>query len=243
MKGADQETIDQIVKLSIRYGIVTPYTSYLVTEPMPLGAENQKRLADDAFKDMQAAPSAPASGAGAVQRSAEQGALSQAQQAPALSQEASQNIVMLGARTFVLSQGVWTDTAYDPQKMKTVKIGFLSPEYFKMAQGRSDAAAALALGEKVIVVIDGTAYETTQDSGTVPAMTPESRTATPPVVSATRAPTVRPVASATPQPATQPGGTNPPADEPMALGFGIGIIAAAAALAAVVWMIFGRKRS
>jgi len=36
LKGPDQETIDQIVKLSIRYGIVTPYTSYLVTETAPL---------------------------------------------------------------------------------------------------------------------------------------------------------------------------------------------------------------
>jgi Ca-activated chloride channel family protein len=43
LEGADQETIDQIVKLSIRYGIVTPYTSYLVTEQQPLGAGGQKR--------------------------------------------------------------------------------------------------------------------------------------------------------------------------------------------------------
>ena len=44
LHGPDQETIDQIVKLSIRYGIVTPYTSYLVTEDMALGAEAQKQI-------------------------------------------------------------------------------------------------------------------------------------------------------------------------------------------------------
>ena len=31
--GAEQELIDEIVDLSLRYGIVTPYTSYLVLEP------------------------------------------------------------------------------------------------------------------------------------------------------------------------------------------------------------------
>ena len=31
--GADEEVIDAIVDLSLRYGIVTPYTSYLVEEP------------------------------------------------------------------------------------------------------------------------------------------------------------------------------------------------------------------
>lgn len=37
LKGVDRETIEQIVRLSIRYGIVTPYTSYLVSEQQPIG--------------------------------------------------------------------------------------------------------------------------------------------------------------------------------------------------------------
>ena len=32
-RGPQQELIDEIVDLSLRYGIVTPYTSYLVLEP------------------------------------------------------------------------------------------------------------------------------------------------------------------------------------------------------------------
>ena len=47
LHGPDQETVDQIVRLSIRYGIVTPYTSYLVTEPAALGAAEQDRIAQD----------------------------------------------------------------------------------------------------------------------------------------------------------------------------------------------------
>jgi Ca-activated chloride channel family protein len=171
LKGTDKETIDQIVKLSIRYGIVTPYTSYLVTEPMPLGAANQERVANDAYKSAQSAPTAAASGRGAVDRSAEQGALSQAQQAAPLPQQtgAGQNTILtVGARTFVLNQEVWTDTAYDPQKMPTIQVAFLSPDYFRLSQSRTDVAAALALGSRVIVVVDGSAYEVIPENGVVP---------------------------------------------------------------------------
>jgi Ca-activated chloride channel family protein len=76
--GPDQETIDQIVRLSIRYGIVTPYTSYLVTEPMPLGAAEQERIANEQFDEMEAMPSPPTFGQEAVEKAAEQGSLADA---------------------------------------------------------------------------------------------------------------------------------------------------------------------
>jgi Ca-activated chloride channel homolog len=187
LKGADQETIDQIVKLSVRYGIVTPYTSYLVTETNLLGAQNQQKVAQDALRAAQA-PQA-ASGQGAVEKSAGQSALSQAQQAPALSEEASQSVVALGARTFVLTNGMWTDTAYDANQQQTRKVEFLSEDYFKLGESRADVAAALALGSRVIVLVDGTAYEV--NSMNAPQVTSM-------VAQATQAPAVR---TATPTPA------------------------------------------
>jgi Ca-activated chloride channel family protein len=53
LSGANQEIIDPIVRLSIRYGIVTPYTSYLVTKPLPLGAAEQERIAAEEYKQLQ----------------------------------------------------------------------------------------------------------------------------------------------------------------------------------------------
>ncbi len=187
LKGADQETIDQIVRLSIRYGIVTPYTSYLVTEAMPLGAENQERVAQDAYRAAQAAPQV-ASGAGAVQKAAEQGALSQAQQAPSLPEDGEQTLATVGSRTFVLSDGIWMDTAYDPQKMQTQKVAFLSNDYFRLAAERPDVSAALALGAKIIVMVDGKAYEISEASAaSVTPVLPETLTplAVTPVVQVT----------------------------------------------------------
>ncbi len=158
LNGPDPESIDQIVRLSIRYGIVTPYTSYLVTEEAPLGAASQRDLADQSFQQLQAMPT-QASGAGAVNKAAEEGALSAAAAAPAISEEVGQTVKLAGSRTFVLKDGIWYDTAFDPVLMKPAPIPFLSTEYFALADSRADVAAALALGQKVVVVVDGNAYE------------------------------------------------------------------------------------
>jgi Ca-activated chloride channel homolog len=164
LKGNNQELIDQVVRISIRYGIVTPYTSYLVTEPMPLGVENQRDLAEEVYAEMEAAPMAPSHGQAAVEKAADEGAMSQADVAPSVSSgdmldEAADQVRTVGAKTFVRSGSMWLDTAYDPQTMETQKVSFLSEEYFALAASRPEAGAALALGERVIVVIDGMAYE------------------------------------------------------------------------------------
>jgi Ca-activated chloride channel homolog len=176
LQGPDQETIDQIVRISIRYGIVTPYTSYLVTEEAPLGAENQERLAMDTFRELQAAPSAPVFGQAAVEKAAGEGALSQADQAFVFEQtgDQRQSVRILGARTFVLSDEAWIDTAYDPDSMQTQKVAFLSSDYFALANSRQDVGAALAQAERVIVVVDGRAYEiVNEDDATAPLILPE----------------------------------------------------------------------
>ena len=173
LQGPDQETIQQIVHLSILYGIVTPYTSYLVTEPMPLGAANQSRLAQGTYNNMMTAPSAPVSGQAAVNKAAGEGALSQAQVPAPLEDTSAQSIKSVDARTFVLTDNIWTDTAYDPNTMKTQKVAFLSTDYFSLAESRPDVAAALALGEQVIVVVNGQAYEVVaQGSNTQPLVLP-----------------------------------------------------------------------
>lgn len=159
LHGPDEETIDQIVKISIRYGIVTPYTSYLVTEEMPLGAVEQERIANEQFSQMQIAPAAPSSGEEAVQKAAEQGGMSAADSAATPSGEAADVVKIIGSSTFVLNRGIWIDTAYDPETMHTVKVSFLSDDYFSLIGAHPDLAAAFALGQKVIALSEGKVYE------------------------------------------------------------------------------------
>lgn len=180
LSGPDQETIDQIVKLSIRYGIVTPYTSYLVTENMPLGAAEQQRIANEQYSQMATAPAAPAYGATAVQKASDQGAMAGAESAAAPSAEVADLVKIVSARTFVLSEGVWMDTAFDPDTMQTTKVAFLSDDYFVLANSRPELAAAFALGSRVIALADGVAYEVVDsDTSTGPIQIPPTLTPEP----------------------------------------------------------------
>jgi Ca-activated chloride channel family protein len=201
LKGPDQETIDQIVKLSVRYGIVTPYTSYLVTEPMPLGAAAQEKIAGDAFNNAKASPPA-ASGQDAFNRAAQEGQLQSAEVAPGSVQNEQAMVRAVGQRTFLLSGGTWMDTSFDPQKMQAEVVPFLSQAYFQLAQSRPDVGAALALGEKVIVVVDGKAYQV-GPAGEVQTPEPGQATLTPVVQHPTVAPGIKPTQTVVER--TQPG--------------------------------------
>jgi Ca-activated chloride channel family protein len=172
LQGADQEIIDQIVKLSIRYGIVTPYTSYLVTEPLLLGAAEQDRIANEAFSQMQSMATAPASGQAAVEKAVDQGSLAGAQAPAAVEASAANQVRIVGAQTFVLQDGTWVDTSYDPQTMQAgtgrlVKVAFLSDDYFALLQARPGLADAFALGPQVIALSDGVAYQVVDDGQSV----------------------------------------------------------------------------
>ena len=68
-------------------------------------------------------------------------------------------IQTVNGKTFILQSGVWTDTTFEPDTMDTVEIVFLSDEYFDLLLDMPELGAYLALGEQVIVVVDGTAYE------------------------------------------------------------------------------------
>jgi len=158
LQGPEEELVDQIVKLSILYGIVTPYTSYLVTEPMALGREAQESIANDAYEKMLTTPTM-VSGEAAVERAAAESSISDAEVPMALSGAAADVVRLAGARTFRLVDGIWIDTAFDPDTMTTAKVPFLSDDYFSLADARSDLANAFALGSRVIAFAGGVAYE------------------------------------------------------------------------------------
>ncbi|MBN1668892.1 MAG: VWA domain-containing protein, partial [Anaerolineales bacterium] len=159
LQGPEQELIDQIVAISIRYGIVTPYTSYLVTEDLPLGAAEQERLAEETYQELLIAPAAPAYGAEAVEKSVAQDALAEAGSLPVSSAGTTERVKVAGGQAFVLSDGVWVTTAFDPQAMQTVPVAFLSDDYFALSAADPALAAAFALGPRVIAFSNGVAYE------------------------------------------------------------------------------------
>ena len=65
----------------------------------------------------------------------------------------------MGAKTFVLHEGVWTDTTFDEDKMEPVPVSFGSDDYFALVAARPEWGKYFALGDHVIVVLEGKAYE------------------------------------------------------------------------------------
>jgi Ca-activated chloride channel family protein len=164
LKGLDQEIVDQIVHLSIRYGIITPYTSYLVTEPLPIGAEEHERIITEEFNQLEALELAPSFGRQAVERAEGQGSLANVDSAVSAPVEAYEKVRVVGSHTFIYIDGVWTDTAFDPAEMESVKLSFLSDDYFKLAESSPELADAFSLGSGIIVVSGGVAYQVIEEA-------------------------------------------------------------------------------
>jgi Ca-activated chloride channel family protein len=157
LQGAEEELIDQIVRLSIRYGIITEYTSFLVTEPEVFGNTAQESIIEGEYeRALEAAPSV--SGMDAVERAAEESKISGAE-VPVGPSELTNAVKIAGSNTYKFSSGVWVDTRYDPETMFTQKVPFLSEDYFKLVNSSEDLASAFALGERVIAISGGIAYE------------------------------------------------------------------------------------
>jgi len=194
LKGPDKETIDQIVRLSIRYGIVTPYTSYLVTEDRLLGESEQERIASQQYDHMMTVPAPSVSGEGAVQKAVDQGALEEAEVPVSPEQQTLGKVRVKGSTTFVYDGEKWVDTDFDPENMRTIKVAFLSEEYFALANSRFELASAFALGQAVVVVSERVAYEVVPEGTSTnpiivfPINTPESD-----VKISNRAPRVDPI--------------------------------------------------
>jgi Ca-activated chloride channel family protein len=187
LHGESQELVDEIVKLSIRYGIITPYTSFLVEEPnMALSPEGRDEIARETYRSMATAVPAPAAGAAAVEKAVEQAQL-EAAEAPAAPSEAyAQQVQVVGDRAFVLRpvpglrDGVWTDTTFDPDRMSTVKLPFGSDAFFAFLSDHPQAGRYFAIGERVIVMVDGVAYETVAPDAQSPISNLQSQATTSP---------------------------------------------------------------
>jgi Ca-activated chloride channel family protein len=172
-----QEQIATVRDLGLRFGIVTPYTSSFVPQPAA-AAPTATGVRGPAAQ----APPPPTTGAAGVSAAATAAALAAATPAPPPPPPATRaptvaptrapsaagtsvptntpQVQTVGDKSFVLHNGVWVDTTYQAGT-ETVKIPFASDEYFQLLADMPGLAPYLAIGERVIVVFDGTAYEIT----------------------------------------------------------------------------------
>ena len=197
LHGESTELVNEIVDLAVRYGIMTPYTSFLVNEDVDILSEEGREETARRESEVWRAP-APASGAQAVEKAQEQNELAGADTASGGT--VHEQVKQVGDRAFVYRDGVWTDTTFDPTKMTPVKVSFGSDVYFDLLAAHPEWGRYFAVGQYVIVVLDGTAYQVVpqgegQDSITIPP------TATPTAIAGQR-PTPTP---ASPSSSSSPG--------------------------------------
>jgi Ca-activated chloride channel family protein len=214
LHGEKPELKDEIVTLGKKFGIVTPYTSYLVVEDTPIeraarpdlpppppprqpwaaaaprpeeakgsgGAFDRSRNApaaspapsvagssalpaddSESYDQAFAKPSGPRGGAdkAPAKKLDEAGGKDGIAASKALRQmkeEASGNrtsepVRVVSGRTFLYRAGGWIDTEALSGTPKQLKVKYLSDAYFGLLKARPDLKAALALSDRLVIVV------------------------------------------------------------------------------------------
>ncbi|MEP6923958.1 MAG: VIT and VWA domain-containing protein [Pyrinomonadaceae bacterium] len=177
--GEQKELRDEIVELGTRYGIVTPYTSYLATdgserrEDLPRGTTFSSVLRSGATprdKNKSAAPRPTPkveaqSGADAVMLSKQQNA--QQANVMATAKEDDESVYLsanvarnVGTKTFYnQTNNIWQDAEFKQESnLPEVTVKFASEDYFNLLKQEKELAQYFALGEEVVVVFKGKVY-------------------------------------------------------------------------------------
>ncbi len=142
LHGEDLELVDEIVYLSKRYGIITPYTSFLIVEdepPAPLVEESGLRAESGA--DAVAASEDLSSYAGAANTTEVQ----------------SQEVRYVGEKTFYRRDGFWRDAAFE-EDVAASAYRYGSEAYFDLAAARPELGRYLALGRDLLFASGGVQY-------------------------------------------------------------------------------------
>ncbi|MFN0110915.1 MAG: VIT domain-containing protein [Blastocatellia bacterium] len=183
--GESKELRDEVVQLGTRYGIVTPYTSYLVLEPgmnvsdrtvvrsQTVQVNGQDRSSRPPAKtnspnavltpSLALPPPPPLGAAGqeAVKTSKQKEELKKADVIADSANLPNQNTMRKASgKLFYLRDGVWTDSEFKAEdKLPVVALKFASNEYFDLVGKESKLADCFALGQSVIVVWSGKVYK------------------------------------------------------------------------------------
>jgi Ca-activated chloride channel homolog len=180
--GDQPELRNEIVDLGTKYGIVTPYTSYLATD----GSENNldttsssmgntmsqrqiSRLPAGGNSPMRPKPTPrPSSGASAVKDSKKAREKSEAITLDGADTDdeviaIAKTVRKVGVKTFYLENGVWIDSEFNEKSERAeTEIKAFSDEYFALVKADKDIAQYLALGEQVVIVWKGKVYRITK---------------------------------------------------------------------------------
>ncbi|MEK6324175.1 MAG: VIT domain-containing protein [Acidobacteriota bacterium] len=176
LNGENRELKDEIIQLGTRYGIVTPYTSFLVTEDMKdIGRRilpmEQRRALDSMSRG-------PGSGGGigtgsgrgrteqvtvtgesAVVYSKTEKKMKESDRVESPESYLT-SIRTVGDKTFQLKGEEWVDTQLkESSTLPKIEVQFASEEFFNLIAKEPKLAEFFSLGKKVVVVFKGKVYK------------------------------------------------------------------------------------
>ncbi len=170
LHGEDRELVVEVTRLARQYGIVTPYTSYLIVEDEKV-RRDRGDLAESDMTLGRGVAAAPAmarqqreefaglrdkSGLGSVRASSELQKLNQAQELsetrPADDRLPGRQRQMRTVRglAYYWNDGTWVDARIQGAlQLPVTRLAFASADYFDLLKKRPELAAVLALGRNV----------------------------------------------------------------------------------------------
>jgi Ca-activated chloride channel family protein len=181
--GEQKELRDEIIDLGTRYGIVTPYTSYLALEPenqvglstltpgaTPTPQDRRQRgfmggtLRANAntgagTADANAPPASVAADTGFVAVQESKRVREQQEVAKLKDDTRTDAVQRIHGKTFYLIDDVWTDSEFKKESnLPEMAVTFGSEEYFALLKKYPKLANYLSLGERVVAVFEGRVY-------------------------------------------------------------------------------------
>ena len=149
LHGPEKELENEVRNLGLKYGIVTPYTSFLVTE------KERQTIAAAAPAAQEALEARKMTGAGAVKLSQATQQFKAQEQAPEV---LSELIRYKEDKTFYLKDGFWVDSVYE-EGNPVEEIRFNSEAYFRLLGEKPGLARYLSVAENLIVTFEGKNYK------------------------------------------------------------------------------------
>jgi Ca-activated chloride channel homolog len=176
LHGHNKELEDEIVSLGKRYGIMTPYTSFLVVEDNKPETRDRVVMMRQSFEgakagraavsfsrnlagEMMADAAAPA-GAPVMLGFGMGGGGNDGTAYVPVQRDARERMRKVADKTFYLdAEGCYVDSAFEEcLRAGIVDVAFLSDDYFKFLAAHEGIGRYLAAKLKMILVVDGKAY-------------------------------------------------------------------------------------
>jgi Ca-activated chloride channel homolog len=159
--GTSDSNKDEITALSKQYGVITPYSSFLVKDPNETRASIRGSFAIDATTLQ--------TGIDSVRRARMLMSYKSSNASDDI-ENPSDSIRNIADKTFCLESGFWVDSGFDPaafSKKQISKVTFASKDYFDLINKEPLLAKYFSVGKNVIVVLKGQCYRVENRTPTV----------------------------------------------------------------------------